>query len=98
MNRVKSLQNKNSLDAGIIELLIRLVKARSYPGIPDQEKEAVQELDTYLRAYGIEAEVTEVCDGRPNLLASIEGLNPGPHLLLCGHPYRHCAAQREKSR
>jgi len=85
MKRVKSSQNKNSLDAEIIELLMRLVKARSYSGIPEQEKEVVQELETYLRAYGIEPEVTEVCDGRPNLLASIEGLNPGPHLLLCGH-------------
>ncbi len=85
MKKVKSLYDKNSLDAEIIELLIRLVKARSYPGIPEQEKAVVQELEAFLRAYGIELEVTEVCDGRPNLLASIDGLNPGLHLLLCGH-------------
>lgn len=85
MKRDKSPHNNKALDAEIIELLIRLVKARSYPGIPEQEKAVVQELHAYLRTHGIESEVTEVCDGRPNLLASIEGSNPGPHLLLCGH-------------
>ncbi len=85
MKRDKSPLNNKTVDAEIIELLIRLVKARSYPGIPEQEKAVVQELYVYLRSHGIESEVMEVCEGRPNLLASIEGPNPGPHLLLCGH-------------
>lgn len=85
MKRVKNTQGNSALDAEIIQLLTRLVKARSYPGIPQQEKEAVEELDVYLRSHGIESIITEVCDGRPNLLASVEGTNPGPHLLLCGH-------------
>jgi acetylornithine deacetylase/succinyl-diaminopimelate desuccinylase family protein len=85
MTRSGNIQGTRSLDAEIIQLLIRLVKARSYPGIPQQEKEVVQELDNYLSSYGIETVVTEVCDGRPNLLACVEGVKPGPHLLLCGH-------------
>lgn len=85
MKRVKNTQGNSALDAEIIQLLTRLVKARSYPGIPQQEKEVVEELDVYLRSHGIESIITEVCDGRPNLLASVEGTNPGPHLLLCGH-------------
>ena len=85
MKRVKNTQGNSALDAEIIQLLTRLVKARSYPGIPQQEKEAVEELDVYLRSHGIESIITEVCDGRPNLLASVEVTNPGPHLLLCGH-------------
>jgi acetylornithine deacetylase/succinyl-diaminopimelate desuccinylase family protein len=85
MTRSGSTQETRPFDAEIIQLLIRLVKARSYPGIPQQEKEVVQKLDDYLRSYGIETVITEVCDGRPNLLASVEGAKPGPHLLLCGH-------------
>lgn len=85
MKRVKNTQGNSALDAEILQLLTRLVKARSYPGIPQQEKEVVEELDIYLRSHGIESIITEVCDGRPNLLASVEGTNPGPHLLLCGH-------------
>ena len=85
MTKAGSTQGTHSLDAEIIQLLIRLIKARSYPGIPQQEKEVVQELDVYLRSHGIETVITEVCDGRPNLLASVEGEKPGPHLLLCGH-------------
>jgi acetylornithine deacetylase/succinyl-diaminopimelate desuccinylase family protein len=85
MTKSGSTQDTRSFDAEIIQLLIRLVKARSYPGIPQQEKQVVQELNDYLRSYGIETVITEVCDGRPNLLASVEGAKPGPHLLLCGH-------------
>jgi acetylornithine deacetylase/succinyl-diaminopimelate desuccinylase family protein len=85
MTEADNTQSNKTHDTEIIELLIRLVKARSYPGIPHQEKEVVQELDSFFRSHGIETTITEVCDGRPNLLASVEGTNPGPHLLLCGH-------------
>ncbi len=85
MTKTERAQRRSSLDEDIVQLLIRLVKARSYPGIPEQEKEVVEELDTYLRSHGIETVITEVCNGRPNLLAAVEGSKPGPHLLLCGH-------------
>jgi len=85
MQKSENENTKSALETEIIELLIRLVKARSYPGIPEQEKAVVLELADYLSSYGIASEITEVCDGRPNLVASIKGSNPGPHLLLCGH-------------
>ena len=85
MKKADSKRNNRTLETEVIALLIRLVRARSYPGIPQQEKEVVQELDSFLRSHGIETTTTEICDGRPNLLASVEGTDPGPHLLLCGH-------------
>ncbi len=69
----------------VVDLLIKLVKAKSYPGIPNQEAEVVEVLDRYLREQGIKASIIEVKDGRPNLIASLQGPNPGPHLLFCGH-------------
>jgi len=85
MKSTKRNQLKSAQDTKIIDLLIRMVKSPSYPGIPQQEKAVVQELEAYLKGYGIESVITEVCDGRPNLLASVEGTSPGLHLLLCGH-------------
>jgi acetylornithine deacetylase/succinyl-diaminopimelate desuccinylase family protein len=85
MKRAKRTYTERALDKDMIELLIRMVKSPSYPGIPDQEKAVVQELEAFLKANGIEPVITEVCAGRPNLLASVEGSNPGLHLLLCGH-------------
>jgi acetylornithine deacetylase/succinyl-diaminopimelate desuccinylase len=67
------------------DLLVSLVKAPSHPGIPRQEEAVVQELSRYLQSRGIKPEIKEVKEGRPNLLASVGGQHPGPHLLLCGH-------------
>lgn len=69
----------------IVELLTRMVKAPSHPGIPRQEEAVVKEISTYLKAYDIEPVITEICEGRPNLIATIAGSLPGPHLLFCGH-------------
>lgn len=72
-------------DGRVIELLARLVRAPSHPGIPRQEEAVVRELNAYLQARGIVATITEVRPGRPNLVASVEGPRPGRHLVLCGH-------------
>jgi acetylornithine deacetylase/succinyl-diaminopimelate desuccinylase len=69
----------------ITDLLVRLIKARSYPGIPKQEAETVAVLKAFLDDHRIRATVTEVKDGRPNLLASVDSGRPGRHLLFCGH-------------
>jgi acetylornithine deacetylase/succinyl-diaminopimelate desuccinylase family protein len=69
----------------ITDLLVRLIKARSYPGVPQQEAATVAELKAFLEGYHIRTTVTEVKDGRPNLLAAVEGGRPGRHLLFCGH-------------
>jgi len=66
-------------------LLIQLIKARSYPGIPGQEAATVAELRTFLEEHHIRTTVTEVKDGRPNLLAAVDSGRPGRHLVFCGH-------------
>lgn len=72
-------------DHGILELLRTMVKSPSHPGIQRQEEGTVRALEAYLRGHGIPSELIEVREGRPNLLATLEGRGPGPHLLLCGH-------------
>ena len=72
-------------DKGILELLMEMVKAPSHPGVPRQEEAAALALAAYLRERGLRADLVEVREGRPNVIASIAGAKPGPHLLLCGH-------------
>ena len=68
-----------------IELLAELVQTPSHPGIPNQEAAVVAVLAEFLERGGLQPELVEVAAGRPNLMCSIEGPAPGPHLLLCGH-------------
>jgi acetylornithine deacetylase/succinyl-diaminopimelate desuccinylase-like protein len=68
-----------------VDLLQRLVRTPSHPGVPQQESRVVQELSAFLEAAGLEVELSEVRDGRPNLVCSIAGRRQGRHLLLCGH-------------
>lgn len=72
-------------DKEILELLQAMVRAPSYPGVPRQEEAAVRVLEAFFREHGIPSTLTEVREGRPNLLASLAGKKPGPHLLFCGH-------------
>lgn len=72
-------------DKGILELLMEMVKAPSHPGIERQEEAAALALAGYLRERGVAAELVEVRPGRPNVVASVAGPKPGPHLVLCGH-------------
>jgi acetylornithine deacetylase/succinyl-diaminopimelate desuccinylase family protein len=72
-------------DRGILELLMEMVKAPSHPGVPRQEEAAALALAAYLRERGLPADLAEVREGRPNVVASIAGPKPGPHLLFCGH-------------
>ncbi len=69
----------------ITRLLVNLIKARSYPGVPQQEAAVVAELKAFLEGHHVRTTVTEVKDGRPNLLATVDNGRPGRHLLLCGH-------------
>jgi len=72
-------------DDDVLTLLSDLVRTPSHPGIPRQELEVATRLAAYLSARGVTAELREVRDGRPNLLASVDTGRPGRHLLLCGH-------------
>ena len=70
---------------GPIELLTRLVQIPSHPGVPNQEAAVVVELANFLAEGGLQPELVEIVDGRPNLMCTLEGAAPGPHLVLCGH-------------
>lgn len=72
-------------DPGILGLLRDMVRAPSHPGIERQEEAAARALDAYLRRRGIASRLVEVREGRPNVVATVEGRAPGRHLLLCGH-------------
>jgi acetylornithine deacetylase/succinyl-diaminopimelate desuccinylase len=72
-------------DQEILELLRAMVRAPSYRGLPRQEEGTALALKAYLDGHGLPAELVEVGEGRPNLIATLQGRRPGPHLLLCGH-------------
>jgi acetylornithine deacetylase/succinyl-diaminopimelate desuccinylase len=85
MQDAYSMSSPHRDEMRIIDLLVDLVKAPSYPGVPRQEEAVVHVLRDYLKAHGIETVITEVQEGRPNLLATVEGSQAGPHILFCGH-------------
>jgi acetylornithine deacetylase/succinyl-diaminopimelate desuccinylase len=72
-------------DQGILDLLRAMVRAPSHPAVPRQEEATVRALEAYLRRHGVDVGLVDVREGRPNLLATLAGKKPGPHLLLCGH-------------
>lgn len=72
-------------DREILELLRDMVRAPSHPGIERQEEAAARVLDGFLRRHGVSSRLVEVREGRPNVLATVDGREPGPRLLLCGH-------------
>ncbi len=73
------------LPSDVHDLLVRLVKTPSYPGVTRQEADVVRHLAAFLESHRIGCEITEAAEGRPNLVARVAGPEPGPHLLLCGH-------------
>ena len=70
---------------GPIELLTRLVQIPSHPGVPNQEAAVVAALEEFLSEGGLQPQLEEIVDGRPNLMCTLEAPAPGPHLVLCGH-------------
>ena len=72
-------------DRETLELLRDMVRAPSHPGIARQEEGTVRALEAYLRRHAVPVELVEVREGRPNLVATLEGKAPGPRLVLCGH-------------
>ena len=68
-----------------IDLLARLVQIPSHPGVPNQEAAVVAALAEFLEQGGLRPELVEIAAGRPNLVCTLEGPAPGPHLVLCGH-------------
>jgi succinyl-diaminopimelate desuccinylase len=54
-------------------------------GIEPGEGRLVEALTSYLTAAGIEVEIEELAAGRPNLIARLQGLKPGPVLAFNAH-------------
>lgn len=71
--------------AACFELLARLVREPSHPGVPRQEEGVVRLLAEYLGARGLETQVQEAAPGRPNLLCTLDSGAPGRHLALVAH-------------
>ncbi len=67
------------------ELAAELVRIPSHPGIERQEEKVVLALGRFLGERDLGVQLEEVLPGRPNLMVSVQGERPGPHLLLCGH-------------
>ncbi|HTU99293.1 MAG TPA: ArgE/DapE family deacylase [Luteitalea sp.] len=63
---------------------INSVNPSLVPGAPG-EAQAADCLATALRDVGLDVTVTDVAPGRPNVVGVLEGAQPGPTLLLCGH-------------
>ena len=68
-----------------VDLAADLVRLPSYPGIERQEERVALALGRFFGERDLGVQIEEILPGRPNLLVSIEGARPGPHLLLCGH-------------
>ncbi len=66
-------------------LAAELVRIPSHPGIERQEEKVVLALGRFLGERDLGVQLEEVLPGRPNLMVSVQGERPGPHLLLCGH-------------
>ncbi|MGE5358460.1 MAG: M20/M25/M40 family metallo-hydrolase [Bacteroidales bacterium] len=49
------------------------------------EQEIGEAILSMLRGAGIDAELEPVAPGRPNVVGVLEGRQPGPALVLCGH-------------
>ncbi len=52
---------------------------------PGNERPAIEHLDRYLRAAGLETEILAADPQRPNLVATLDGEGDGPVLCLLGH-------------
>lgn len=49
------------------------------------EAEVAAAAGQFMRAAGLDVEITDVVAGRPNVVGVLEGRSPGPTLMLCGH-------------
>jgi succinyl-diaminopimelate desuccinylase len=68
----------------LIRLCADLVAADSAQPVGDTTRPAAV-LAGFLRAHGLHAELLAAVPEKPNLLSTVEGRAPGPHLVLNGH-------------
>lgn len=65
-------------------IAINSVNPTLVPGNPG-EAEAAACLAAFFEGHHIDVQLQEVVAGRPNVVAVVEGAQPGPTFLLCGH-------------
>lgn len=70
--------------ADVVNLCRDMIKIPS-DNPPGDTTELASFLKGYLEERGIRVDVYEPLKGSPNLVATIEGSKPGPHLILNGH-------------
>ncbi len=68
----------------LVDLCARLVAARSPQPVGETTAPAGV-LSAFLRETGLQARIVAATPGKPNLVCSFEGAEPGPHLVLNGH-------------
>src|SRR5918995_1631342 len=73
-----------ALDDETAEVLARLIRFKTV-NPPGNERECVQWLAAYLREAGLEVELMGAEPERPNLVATLEGDEPGPVLGYLSH-------------
>ncbi len=49
------------------------------------EEEIAARIAAHMRRLGMDVEVQEVAPGRPNVVGVLEGAQPGPSVMFCGH-------------
>lgn len=81
INQFKNLVKKQEL----IDLIQKIVQIPSTPETDGYETKVAEYIYQYFLNEGIEAQLVEVKDGRPNVIAKIEGSGNGPALMLTGH-------------
>ena len=69
----------------VVELAKSLIRIPSHPGLENQETQAARFVKGFFADNGFESEVTEVADGRSNVIARLPGGGGGKNLLLTGH-------------
>jgi acetylornithine deacetylase/succinyl-diaminopimelate desuccinylase-like protein len=72
------------LQAETTAVLKRLVRFNTV-NPPGNERPAIEYLAEYLRRSGFEVELLSASDERPNLVATLDGLDDGPSLCFLGH-------------
>jgi acetylornithine deacetylase/succinyl-diaminopimelate desuccinylase-like protein len=74
----------DDLEQETTEVLQRLVRFNTV-NPPGAERAAIEYLEQYLRRAGFATELLAADPDRPNLVADLEGEQPGPTLCLLGH-------------
>lgn len=69
----------------IIDLTCQLVAIQSHRDAPGREKSCAEKIAEVFTNWGMQAELVEVLEGRPNVYCRLKGSGEGTSLMLNGH-------------